>query len=96
MPPAKSFVRRISSIAIGLTLAVSVALAFSTPASALQDWTIDPDTGLVCVSSDCTYVRLPHNNSCICKKVWPGNDRRAGVRLECVEKSGGRWIPCSQ
>lgn len=96
MPVWKTLLRRQCTLATAVLFAVSSGLAIATPAFALQDWDIDPDTGLVCVSSDCTYVRLPHNNKCICKKVWPDNDRRAGVRLDCVEKSGGRWVPCSQ
>jgi hypothetical protein len=75
-------------------LAVSSAQYFSAPASAFQDWTIDPDTGLVCVSSDCTYVRAPNNSKCICEKVGSTNDISVPVRLKCVQKSGGRWIPC--
>lgn len=80
--------------ALAVIFACALALAAPVPAFALRDWNIDPETGLPCVSSDCQFVRPRNNNKCICKKVWPDNDRRQAVQLECFQKSGGRWITC--
>lgn len=88
---------RLRALAAAIVLAACASTVLPVPSRAQKSWSIDPDTGLVCVSSDCTYVRAPRNNNCICKKVWPNNDRRSGaVRLDCVQKSKGRWIACEQ
>jgi hypothetical protein len=93
-PSVSSRSRRL--VAFGILFGAGLALTAPNPAQAFKDWTIDPDTGLVCVSSDCTYVRPPNNNKCICKKVWPNNNRREALRLDCVQKSGGGWVPCQR
>ncbi|WP_157018243.1 hypothetical protein [Mesorhizobium xinjiangense] len=53
----------------------------------------DPQTGLVCVTSLCDWVRLPRTR-CICQKLNPMELNPSKLRLKCVTKEQGQWIAC--
>ena len=90
-------IRRASRYFAGLIVAVSLAAplsgAYAGDGGGRGD-AYDADTGMLCLTIICDYVRKRGSNECICNKVWPNNDRRQRVQLECTKSVGGRWVSC--
>ncbi len=84
---------------VAAALAVAGIMALAGPAQA--DYRVadgrgggpDPQTGLVCVTSICDWVRLPRTR-CICQKLNPMELDPRKFRLKCVTKEQGQWVAC--
>ena len=75
-----------------MVMGATIAFCPPAPVRATEGNAYDPDTGLLCLTPACDYVRSPKDKNSICRKVWPNNDRRKKVELDCKKKSGGRWV----
>ena len=87
-------------IGMGTLLAVSAAGVATAPFASADRWPSspggrDPQTGFLCVSSDCATVRLPQSN-CICTKENPTEMDFRKIRLNCYASEGLRWVACPQ
>lgn len=72
------------------------AMTFSGHAAASAGSSIDPETGLICITLQCDFLASRRDKNIVCQKVWPNNDRRESVDLQCRKKVGGRWVPTDE
>lgn len=70
----------------GVAVAGSITLSQATPANASAGSSKDPDTGLICITPQCDFLRSVDGSNVSCRKVWPDNDRRKKVQLRCSKK----------
>lgn len=85
--------RLLPSIVLAVSLAAPVSGAYAGDGGGRGN-AYDPDTGMLCLTIICDYVRKNGSAHCLCKKVWPNNDRRKRVQLECSKKVDGRRVSC--
>lgn len=81
------------------SLALAGLLATGATAGANGAWpdrnsnTRDDVTGYLCVTPDCSVVRLPQTK-CLCQKENPAERSLQKLRLTCSISEGGRWKAC--